>query len=98
MEAKDLRALGADELKNKVGQWRDELFRAKFKAQSSEAKDTSVFRKLRRDIARGETILTQLRAGNAPAIAAKPAEDKAVAAPKKATAKKTTTRKKAAKE
>lgn len=59
MEAQELRAFNVEELKGRVKQWRDELFRAKFKAQSSEAKDTSIFRKLRKDIARGETILNE---------------------------------------
>jgi len=59
MEAKELRGFNVEELKGRVKTWRDELFRAKFKAQSSEAKDTSVFKKLRKDIARGETILNE---------------------------------------
>ena len=59
MEAQELRAFNVEDLKSRVKQWRDELFRAKFKAQSQEAKDTSVFRKLRKDIARGETILNE---------------------------------------
>jgi len=59
MEAKELRTLSVDELKTRVHQWQDELFRAKFKAQTSESKDSSIFRKLRRDIARGLTIMNE---------------------------------------
>lgn len=59
MDAKELRQFNVDELKSRVRTWQEELFRSKFRAQSSEAKDTSIFRKLRRDIARGKTILAQ---------------------------------------
>lgn len=64
MEAKELRTFNVEELKTRVRQWQDELFRARFKAQTTETKDTSVFRKLKRDIARGLTILNEkLRVG-----------------------------------
>ena len=83
MEASEIRQFSVDELKGRIRQWRDELFRNKFKTQTSETRDTSVIRKLRRDIARGETILRQKSEGgsvdtNAPL--AKPAmvEDKPV--------------------
>ena len=59
MEAQELRNFSVDELKGRVKQWQDELFRAKFKAQSSETKDTSIFQKLKKDIARGKTVLTE---------------------------------------
>ena len=59
MEAKDLRTLSKEELKGRIHQWREELFRTRMKRHASELKDTSVFKKLRRDIARGETILRQ---------------------------------------
>jgi large subunit ribosomal protein L29 len=86
MEAQELRQMTLDELKTRVQGWRDELFRAKFKTQSSEARDTSVLRKLRRDIARALTILSQKTAGTAaPSPAVMPvAEDKP---PVKASAK-----------
>ncbi len=63
-------------------QWREELFRAKFKMQSSEAKDTSVFRKLKQDIARALTIISEK--GRGVVIEAKqdqPVKVKAKAAP-----------------
>jgi len=95
MEAKELRSFNVEELKGRVKQWRDELFRAKFKSQTTEAKDTSVFKKLRRDIARGETILNEkvraLAAGTltevkAPAVEDKPVTKKAAPAKKEAPA------------
>ena len=63
MEAQDLRQLKKEEIEVKLTQWREELFRNRFKAQTSEAKDTSVFLKLRRDIARGMTILNETKLG-----------------------------------
>ena len=64
MEAKDLRTMGVDELKARVRQWSDELFRSRIKAGSAEAKDTSIFKKQRKDIARANTVLNEkLRAG-----------------------------------
>jgi len=59
MEVSELRKFSVEELKGRVRQWRDELFRAKFKARSSETKDTSIFRKLKKDIARGLTVLNE---------------------------------------
>jgi large subunit ribosomal protein L29 len=73
MEAKELRAFSVDELKGRVKQWKEDLFRSKFKTQSSEARDTSVIRKLKRDIARGLTILNE-KSGTS--VAAAPAQDK----------------------
>ncbi len=57
MEAKELRGLGLPELKARVGQWKEELFRSKLKKFSGEAKDTLASRKLRREIARALTVL-----------------------------------------
>ena len=59
MEAAELKNFSVEELKSRIRQWRDELFRSKFKSESSEAKDTSIFKKLRRDIARANTVLTE---------------------------------------
>lgn len=59
MELKDLRQLGATELNSRVQQWGEELFRARFKGQTGETRDTSVFRKLRKNIARAKTILNE---------------------------------------
>ena len=59
MEAKELRQLTTDDLKVRVRNWKEELFRNQFKTQGAEAKDTSIFRKLRKDIARALTILKE---------------------------------------
>ena len=59
MEAAELRQFTPEELKGRLRQWREEYFRLKIKSQSQETKDTSVQAKLRRDIARAETILRE---------------------------------------
>jgi large subunit ribosomal protein L29 len=81
MKASELRTFSTEELKGRVRQWREELFRARFKSQSSETKDTSVLVKLRKDIARGNTVLTEkLKASGQEVIPVK----KPAPAPKKA--------------
>lgn len=65
MDAKELRTLGVDELRARCRQWGEELFRARFQARTAEAKDTSIFKKLRKDIARAQTILNEkIKAGD----------------------------------
>jgi large subunit ribosomal protein L29 len=64
MEIKDLRSLSPSELSSRVQQWKEELFRAKFKGQSGETRDTSIFRKLRKDIARAKTVLVEKKTQN----------------------------------
>ena len=63
MDVKDLRSFSTEELTGKIKSWKEELFRSRFKTQSNENKDTSVLRKLRRDIARAYTILGQKKTG-----------------------------------
>lgn len=63
MEASELRELGAPELKTRITQWKEELFRGKLKKFSGEVKDTTATRKLRRDIARGLTVLGEKNDG-----------------------------------
>jgi len=92
MDAGELRNFTPDELNARVKQWKDELFRSRFKAQTAEARDTSVVRKLRRDIARALTVIGQKNSGVV--IAAKPLEEKAEAVADKP-AKKTAKKKKA---
>ena len=96
MEAQELRQLKKEELEGRIRQWREELFRSRFKSQTSEAKDTSVFPKLRRDIARGLTILHETKLGIVRAAKAAEVSDKP--APKKTTkTAKTTTKKSSSK-
>lgn len=63
MEAKELRQFNAQELETRIRQWREELFRARLKKMSNEMKDTSLFGKLRKDIARALSVLNEKQAG-----------------------------------
>lgn len=54
----ELKKLGFDDLKSKIGDLRRELFGVRLKASTAHVKDYSQVKKLRRDIARA---LTQLR-------------------------------------
>jgi large subunit ribosomal protein L29 len=92
MDAGELRNFTPDELSARVKQWKDELFRSRFKAQTAEARDTSVVRKLRRDIARALTVIGEKNSGVV--ISAKPVQEKAEAVADKP-AKKTAKKKKA---
>lgn len=98
MEAQELRQFKKDELETKIRQWREELFRSRFKSQTSEAKDTSVFPKLRRDIARGLTVLHEGTLGIVRAAKTAEVSPKGSAGPApKKTTKKTATKKASAK-
>ena len=72
MEVTEMRTLSPEELKSKLKQRREELFRSRFKAQSSEARDTSVVKKLRHEIARTLTVLSEKQRGVV--VASKPVE------------------------
>ncbi len=63
IETSELRSLSPEELTGRVRQWRDELFRTRFKVQGNEARDTSVMKKLRGDIARALTVLNEKTRG-----------------------------------
>ena len=59
MEAKQLRTLSAQELKDKIAETRHELMNLRFQQVTGQLTDTSRLRALRRDIARMETILAE---------------------------------------
>ena len=67
MKAKELRDFSEADLKSRIAQWQEGVFRSRFKVESSEARDTSIVPKLRRDIARAYTILTEKRSAAAAA-------------------------------
>ena len=86
MDVKELRSFTVDELKGRVRQWRDELFRSKFKSETAENRDTSVFRKLKRDIARALTVMNEMgRQGGESTQSAAAAQDAGATAPTQAT-------------
>ena len=60
METKEIRALSADEIKAKISDLRHELMNLRFQQITGQLTDTSRLRTLRRDVARMETILTEI--------------------------------------
>ncbi len=59
--AEEFRTLKLDELDQKINEMRRDLFSLKLNATTSHVKNVSQFKKLRRDIARGLTVLTEQR-------------------------------------
>jgi large subunit ribosomal protein L29 len=59
MKAKDLRALSPDELKIKMKDIKEELFRIKLQHSIQQLENTARFPVLKRDIARIETVLRE---------------------------------------
>jgi large subunit ribosomal protein L29 len=63
MKAKEWRDLGLEEVEAKMGQLRSELFTARIRKETGQLENTAKLRTLRRDIARAETILREMREG-----------------------------------
>jgi large subunit ribosomal protein L29 len=61
METKEIRALSADEIKAKIADMREELMKFRFQQVTGQLTDTSRLRTLRRNVARMETILTEIQ-------------------------------------
>ena len=63
MKAEDLRAKSPDELGETLLSLKKEQFNLRFQRASGQLEDTSQFRRLRRDIAKIETIISDRRRG-----------------------------------
>ena len=61
MKAEELRKLAVEELEQKARETRDEHFNFKVKHATGQLEDTAKLKMLRRDIARMETILREMR-------------------------------------
>ncbi len=59
MNAKEIRELSVEEIKNKILDARQELMNLRFQMVTGQLTDTTRFKVIRRDIARFETILTE---------------------------------------
>ena len=59
MSVNDLRELSATELKNKIVDLKKELMDSRFALATSQLEDTSVFKKIRKEIAQANTVLTE---------------------------------------
>jgi large subunit ribosomal protein L29 len=62
MKAKELRELSIEELQQKRGDLREDLFRLKMRKAVAQLENPVRLRELRRDIARVETILRERKA------------------------------------
>jgi large subunit ribosomal protein L29 len=60
MFAKELRELSVEELNAKLAELLAEQFKLKFSLKTGQLKDVSSLKKVRRDIARVRTVLTQV--------------------------------------
>ena len=61
MKASELRTLSEPELQAKSRELRDALFNARVKRATGQLENTAKLQQLRRDVARVETLLTQMR-------------------------------------
>lgn len=60
MKSAEIRKLGAEEIRSKISDARDELMKLRFQQVSGQLTDTSRLNILRKDIARMETILAEM--------------------------------------
>ena len=59
MSINDLRELSIRELEDKVTELKKELMESRFSLATSQIEDTSIFKKIKKQIAQANTILTQ---------------------------------------
>ena len=59
MSIKDLRELSVSELENKILDLKKELMDARFSLATSQIEDTSVFKKIKKEIAQTNTVLKE---------------------------------------
>lgn len=59
MSVNDLRELSVTELKNKIVDLKKELMDSRFALATSQLEDISVFKKIRKEIAQANTVLTE---------------------------------------
>ena len=59
MSVNDLRELSIGELQNKIIDLKKELMDSRFSLATSQLEDTSVFKKIKKEIAQANTVLTE---------------------------------------
>jgi len=59
MSIKDLRELSVSELENKILDLKKELMDARFSLATSQIEDTSIFKKIKKEIAQTNTVLKE---------------------------------------
>ena len=65
MRADEIREMSDAEIEDKIAQSQEELFRLRFRSATQQLENPSLIRKLRREVARMKTILTQREASSA---------------------------------
>lgn len=61
MKVKELRELGPDELERKKGEIQEQIFKLRFQNELGQLENFAKLQTLRKDVARIETILRQIR-------------------------------------
>jgi large subunit ribosomal protein L29 len=61
MKVKELRELGPDELEHKKGEIQEQIFKLRFQNELGQLENFAKMNTLRKDVARIETILRELR-------------------------------------
>jgi large subunit ribosomal protein L29 len=64
MKVKEIRALGVNELKQKIVELNEELFRLKIRHASGQLESTVMLGRFRKDIARVKTVLKEKEAAS----------------------------------
>ena len=59
MSINDLRELSISELETKVSELKKELMESRFSLATSQIEDTSIFKKIKKQIAQANTVLNQ---------------------------------------
>ena len=59
MSINDLRELSISELETKVGELKKELMESRFSLATSQIEETSIFKKIKKQIAQANTVLNQ---------------------------------------
>ena len=59
MRATEIRDLSDDEIKSRISEAQEELFRLRFRSATQQIENPSLIKSLRRDVARMRTILRQ---------------------------------------
>ena len=59
MSVNDLRELSVKELQNKIVDLKKELIETRFALATSQIEDTSIFKKIKKEIAQDNTVLTE---------------------------------------
>jgi large subunit ribosomal protein L29 len=62
MKAQEIREMEADELDRKIVELKDQLFKLRFQNELGQLENSAKIQSIRKDIARIETILTEMRA------------------------------------